>query len=124
MLLIEIGDCILRPKIGLNLMATINTEQKVQYTISPTTDEGNPARIDGIPQWESSDTNIVTVAPAGDGMSCMAISGTVEGSATVTVTADADLGQGVRNITESQEVRVTLAEASKLGLKPGEPQPK
>lgn len=53
------------------------------------------------------------VAP--DGMSCYLISGTV-GNSKITVSADADLGEGVNTITDTIDLAVVSAQASSLGL--------
>lgn len=102
---------------------TLTNEQKVKVTLAPTTASGKPAKIDGIPSWtvESGDA---TVDVAEDGLSAYIISGEAEGASTVRLVADADLGEGVRNIEEVIDVTVTGAEASALGLTVGTAEPK
>jgi hypothetical protein len=77
----------------------LTDSQKVQLTISPVTAAGNPAKVDGIPEWGSSDDTILTVEPAADGLSCEAITTGTLGSAQVNVSADVDLGEGVETLT-------------------------
>jgi hypothetical protein len=68
--------------------AQLNAQQNVDVTISSTTDaHGNPATLDGVPAWESSDPEVVTVTSAPDGMSANIRSGDATGTATVTATA-------------------------------------
>jgi hypothetical protein len=66
-----------------------------------------PAPVQGVPAWATSDATVLTVAPAADGMSFVATTVAV-GTARLTVTADADLGTGVSTITGvSEDVVVT-----------------
>lgn len=100
----------------------ISNEGKKLVTLAPKTAAGNPASVDGIPTWtvESGD---VTLEIAEDGLSAKVVSG-ANGSSVVKITADADLGEGVRAIEASLEVTVTDAEANNLGITVGEEEPK
>lgn len=104
------------------MLVTITSEQKILATLTPLTAAGNPAQVDGTPTWEvvSGDA---TLEVSEDGMSCYLISGGV-GNSQITVTADADLGEGVRNITDTIDLAVVSAEASSLGLNFGVAEPK
>ena len=106
-------------------MADINTDQfypSVVLTI--TNKKGQPAAVDGIPVWASSDETVLTVTEAADGMSG-AINTVALGTARVTVTADADLGAGVNTITGvTEDINVTLgpnSQASVMTLALGSP---
>lgn len=106
-------------------MANINTDQSfknVALTITNAT--GQPAAVDGVPVWASSDDTVLGVVPAADGMSAV-VSAVAPGTARVTVSADADLGAGVTPITGvSEDVIVVLgpsAQASVLSLNLGTP---
>ena len=105
--------------------ASINltTTQKVKVTLSPTTESGNPATLDGVPEWtvESGDC---TVNPDEGGLSAYIVSGDGAGESIVKVTADADLGAGVRTIEDLVTVNVTSEEAAALGLTVGAPEEK
>lgn len=105
-------------------MLTLNTEQKVNLTIKPLTVNGKPAKLDGVPTWESSDVGVITLVVAADGLSADAITTDGIGTSTVKVTADADLGEGVENIAASLDVESVHARATNLGLVAGEPQAK
>ena len=104
------------------MLVTITNEQKINMTLAPMTAAGNPAVLDGVPSW-----NVVSgdalLEPAADGLSCYLISGSV-GNSVITVTADADLGEGVREITDTIDLAVVSAEASSLGLVAGTPEAK
>lgn len=104
------------------MLVTTTSEEKILVTLNPVTAAGNPAQVDGTPSWVvvSGDA---TIEPSTDGLSCYLISGTV-GNSVITVTADADLGEGVREITDTIDYAVVSAEASSLGLSVGTAEPK
>lgn len=94
----------------------ITNEEKVNVQIeNPVTAAGNPARIDGIPNWVVSDTNVISVNVSPDGMSAEIISEAVfpnlPAQAMVTVFADADLGAGVKEINGILDITVIEAQA-------------
>lgn len=90
-------------------MADINTDQNFpSVTLTITNSAGQPASVDGVPVWASSDATILTVAAAADGMSAV-VNTVAPGVGRITVTADADLGAGVTTITGvSEDINVTL----------------
>lgn len=99
------------------------TQQRT-LTITPKTRRGQPAPVDGVPVWASSDETVLTVEPAADGLSCV-IKAQAPGSARATVTADADLGEGVRPLIGIHEETVTPGEATIIEIVagPAEEQP-
>lgn len=99
------------------MLITITNEQKIPVTLNPVTAAGNPAQVDGVPTWEVV-AGDATLEVSEDGLSCYLISGSV-GNSQITVTADADLGEGVRAITDTIDLAVVSAEASSLGLSVG-----
>lgn len=99
----------------------ITNEQKVKLTIAPKTAAGNPAPIDGIPLWNVSDSSVLTLDVAPDGLSAYAISNSV-GTSQINVVADADLGEGVREIASVLDIQVVNAEAVSLGIISGDPE--
>ncbi len=64
-------------------------------------DANTPARVDGVPTWNADVPALVSLAPATDGLSCEAAGSGQLGAVTVTADADADLGSGVRALSES-----------------------
>jgi hypothetical protein len=103
-------------------MATINTDQNYpNVQLSITNAKGQPAKVDGVPVWATSDATQLTVTPSADGMNAVidtvgpspvAADGTVT-TARITVSADADLGAGVNTITGvSEDVTVTVGPLS------------
>jgi hypothetical protein len=56
-----------------DIMALIMTNsQEVDLAIQPLDKRVKPAQVDGTPAWPSSDAAKATVAPAADGLSCVA----------------------------------------------------
>lgn len=77
---------------------------------------GNPANVDGIPAWESTDEAIATVTPSDDGLSCTVISSGKMGTVQISVRLDADLGDGVQELTGLALLDVTAGQASAIAL--------
>lgn len=103
------------------MLFTITTEQKLTLTLAPRTagtssnPDGNPANVDGAPVWEVTGGDI-TITPSADGLSCEVLPGAQDTNSVITVTADADLGEGVTSIIDTVDVAVVAASASRLGL--------
>lgn len=97
------------------MLVTITNEQKVQLVLKPQTPGGNDAKVDGIPAWEvlSGDA---TLEVAEDGLSAYLVSGEANVNSVIIVKADADLGEGVAEITDTVDLAVVAASASNLGL--------
>ena len=96
------------------MLITITNEEKVQVTLAPTTAAGNPATLDGAPTWTVT-TGDATLEVAADGLSAFLVSGAADTNSQVTVTADADLGEGVVTLTDTIDLAVVAASASALG---------
>ncbi len=105
-------------------MLLLSNAQKVTATLAPLDQYGNPARIDGVPEWNNSDATIVELVPAADGLTAVVTTLGPLGTVQITATADADLGQGVRPITQQADIQVEPSEAVTLGIKFGAPEPK
>lgn len=101
----------------------ITNEQKINVTLSPRTDTGKPAKVDGPPDWSvvSGDSTVV-VAP--DGLSADLVSSDAPGDTTYLIDADADLGAGREDLQETITLTVTGANAKNLGITVGQPVPK
>jgi hypothetical protein len=94
---------------------TLTTEDTAAVRFAAKTARGNPAAIDGKPQWKSSDAAVFTIAASADGLTAT-IQPVAPGSATVTVEADADLSSGVRLIRGQLAVAIKQAEASSVDV--------
>ena len=95
-------------------MLVLTDIQKVALSIQPVSAAGNPAPVDGVPVWSSSDDTVLTVVAAADGMSAEAVTTGKLGSAQVNVTADADLGEGTKSITGVLDIEVKASDAVSL----------
>lgn len=98
----------------------ITTSQEIDLAIAPVDKRGNPAQIDGVPVWLSSDPDIVTINPAPDGLSAIARAVGPTGNAEIVVTADADLGTGTKAIQGTIEIDVAAGQATSLSIVEGE----
>ena len=106
-------------------MALILTDlEKVSLSVSFTTAAGNPATVDGIPVWGVSDETILSVVAAEDGLSAVVTTVGPLGGAQVSVTADADLGEGTRSLVGTLDVTVIGSEAAFAIVVAGAPEPK
>lgn len=95
--------------------------QKVGCTIDPRNSKGNPAPVDGVPQWASSNAAVATVTPAADGLSADVVAVSV-GTTQISCVADADLDVGeLREITGLLDIEVKASEAVTLGITAGVP---
>lgn len=106
-------------------MADITTDQNFpNVTLTITNNRGQPAQVDGVPVWASSDETVLMVTPSADGMSAV-VDTVAAGTGRITVTADADLGAGTTTITGvSEDVNVTVgpnSQASVMTLNLGAP---
>jgi hypothetical protein len=106
-------------------MADINTSQQFNVQLAITNAAGDPAQVDGVPMWASSDETVVMVVAAADGMSATvpAVAPNAVGGdgnplpVRISVSADADLGSGVVAITGvSEDIFVTLDPAQQASV--------
>jgi len=100
---------------------TMKDNQQATASIQPVDSKGNPATLDGVPVWASSDETIVTVEPATDGLSALVKATGPVGTAKVSVTGDADMGEGTKPIFGQLDVDVTAGEAVSLTMKLSDP---
>jgi hypothetical protein len=80
---------------------------------------GQPASVQGTPVWTSDNEAVLTVAPAADGLSAVVSAVGPVGTAQVSVSADADLGDGTTTITGVLDVEVIAGDATLIVLNPG-----
>lgn len=104
-------------------MALILTDtQKATCTIQPLNSKGNPAPVDGVPEWSSSNPAVASVTPSADGLSAV-VTALGIGTSQVSCTADADMDEGeTRAITGTLDVDVRASEAVTLGINAGTPE--
>lgn len=106
----------------VDIVKDILTEQTTTIRIAAFKDQrGNPAHVDGPPQWATDDSDKVTIEAAPDGMSCKVTTGILAGTPTVTMTADADLGPAVKDIRGSIQFNITTPQAVSVELTVDDP---
>jgi hypothetical protein len=108
---------------NMPLDLSITNEQKIQVTLNPVTATGRPAKVDGAPQW-SVITGGATLDVAADGLSAFLVSADDPGDTEFLVKADANLGDGVEEISDTIRLSVAGANAANLGLVAGTAVPK
>lgn len=93
----------------------ITSEQMVRVKLTPKTDTGRPAKLDGKPAWEviSGDSKIEVDE---DGLGANLVSADLPGDTEIIVRADADIGEGVEEISDIIKLSVVGATAKNLGL--------
>jgi len=105
------------------MIIKLTNEQQVTVTLKPKTDGGRTAKLDGVPTFEVI-SGESTVTAAADGLSALIVSSDNPGDTQILVKADADLGEGVEEISEILEVQVGSASAKNLGIVVGTPEVK
>ena len=111
------------PSLGEVAMSIVLKDtQRVTINVSPVDAKGNPAQVDGAPVWAVVGPGIVTLAPSADGMTCVATTTGDLGTTQVTVTADADVGEGVQTISGLLDVEVVGGTAVSLAVAAGVPE--
>ena len=98
---------------------TLPADKMVELQIAYTDANGNPATVDGAVAWESSDPNIATVealtAQPKEGLPeggvARLVPGAQVGNCQITAKADADLGEGARELVTLLDVTVVGGEA-------------
>lgn len=97
---------------GKHMAYTLPADNQVNVQVSYTDKHGNPAQVDGEVTWDSSnpDTVDVVVDTNDSTIATVRAQGAV-GNVQVTATADADLGEGTREIVTTMDVTVVAGEA-------------
>jgi hypothetical protein len=100
---------------------TLTDIQKVNLTIQPVDAKGNPATVPVPPTWTSSDATILTVTPAADGLSAVALAVGPLGTAQVTVKVQPDIDPSVPALVGTLDVEVVGSDAVSLSIKADAP---
>jgi hypothetical protein len=107
---------------GEQMALTLTSVQKAGLSVSAVDAKGNPAAVESV-VYETSDPAIVTVtADATDQTLATILAVGPLGNVQITVTADADIGEGVTALTGLLDVIVVAAEAVALSIAPGVPE--
>jgi hypothetical protein len=82
----------------------------------PVDAKGKPAKLDGVPVWALDDeTNAQIVSQSADGLSCVVQLSDNPSATQLTVSADADLGEGVVTLQSQAVVNIVAGDAVALG---------
>lgn len=79
------------------------------------TKHGKPAKVDGAPVWSSTTSDVIEIDQDADGMSAT-IHAVGEGEAVLQITADADLGEGVKPLVAQRNIQVLPGDAVDVQL--------
>jgi hypothetical protein len=109
---------------GNHMSYQLPNDKLIVVKVSYVDAKGNPASVDGDVVWDTSNNSVATIEPDQlDSAQCKIIAGGL-GTAQVSATADADLGDGVREIVTTLDVTVIAGEAVAGTISPvGEAQP-
>jgi len=102
-----------------NMFLKVN--QTLPLSISIKDKFGNDAKVDGAPSWALSDPSLGALTVAADGLSASLAPAGAVGAFKVQVSADADLGEGVKSILGELDVELLAGDAEVLSISAGEP---
>ncbi len=102
-------------------MATLKATQKCTLTVQFLDKKGNVASVDGTPEWITDHSDVVALVVAADGLSVEVSAVGPVGSAAVSVTADADLGDGVVAVVGSEGFSVVAGDATVVAIGVSQP---
>lgn len=99
----------------------LKVTQSLPVSLSITDKKGNAAKVDGAPVWAVTDESLASLSVAEDGMSATVTPIGPIGSFSVQVKADADLGEGVKEIIGELAVELSAGDAEVIALSAGQP---
>lgn len=102
-----------------NMLLKVN--QNLPLSVEFKDAQGNPAKVDGAPQWAVTAPDLADLEVAEDGLSAVLKPKGQLGSLVVQVTADADLGEGVKSILGELPVDLLSGEAVLVSIVAGAP---
>lgn len=99
----------------------LKVSQSLPLSIAIKDKFSNPAQVDGKPAWAVSDESLASLEVAEDGLSATLSPKGLVGSLKVQVSADADLGEGVKSILGELSVDLLAGEAVSVEIAAGAP---
>lgn len=94
----------------------LKVSQKAKISIAIKDKFGNAAKVDGVPAWALSDDSLGSIQVEADGMSGLFEPKGPIGSLKVQVKADADLGEGVKEILGELSLDLMAGDAEVVEL--------
>jgi hypothetical protein len=109
---------------GPEMAYTLPVGMQVQLKVEFLDAAGNHATVDGDPSWSSSNAEVCSVTAAPGNPYLATLLGVDVGAAQVIVEADADIGDGVREVVCTLDVSIVAGEAVIGVISPsGDPAP-
>jgi hypothetical protein len=110
---------------GDHMAYTLPVDKLITVQVAYVDANGNPAAVDGEVTWTSSNPTIATAAAdLEDSTQCTVTPGGALGSTQIVAAADADLGQGVRQLLTTLDLTTVAGEAVAGTINViGDPQP-
>lgn len=96
----------------------VTENRKALFTVTDL--KGNPAKIDGAPKWEVTAPELLVVEPIEGEMAAVLKPVGPLGNVSVQVKVDADLGEGVKEITGQMDLNLVAGEAAIVSLALGD----
>lgn len=107
------------PIFGELLMSLqLTASQKVDLSIQPVDKKGNPAEVEDI-VWMTDNSEVLALSFVGN--SCTVAAVGPMGVASVTVTVDAKIGDGVETLTGRLDIEVVAGQATAINITAGTP---
>jgi|SRR5215831_212578 len=107
---------------GDEMSYTLPADKQVGVQVAYVDSSGNPAIVDGSVAWDSSNDTIVTVeVDAADSTKAIVRATGKVGNTQVSAIADADLGEGVRELVTTMDVAIVAGEAVAGTITPAGP---
>jgi len=103
--------------VAMQLSAT----QQVRVSAQFLDKHGNPAQVESC-NWLTDNSDVLALTPSGDGLSCLVAARGPMGAARLTLSGDADMGEGVIPIIGTLDFEVTAGQASQVALEAGTPE--
>jgi hypothetical protein len=103
-------------------MLLLTTVQKVVLRVRPVDVKGNPAPVDGVPEWSVSDDALGSLLVDPDGLGAVFLATGPVGACQLNVSADADMGEGFTRISGVLDVEIAPAQAVSLSIEAAPPE--
>lgn len=99
----------------------LQVTKNLPLTVAPVDKFGNAAKVDGSPAWAVTDESLAELEVAADGLSAVLKPKGPMGAFKVQVKADADLGEGVKEVLGELDVELTAGDAVNVTIAASEP---
>ena len=106
---------------GDDLMLTLTSTQKAALSVTAVDAKGNPAPVENV-VFIGSDPAVAVVQTNASDPTKATVFGRTVGTMQVRVTADADIGEGEKELAGLLDVEIVAAEAVALGITAGTPE--